>query len=43
VSPDGSCQYVADKEEHKSWTPRCDGSDYAPVQCKGEKATGRYL
>ena len=43
VSPASSCQYVQDNDMHKSWNRSCDGSDYKPVQCKGNKATGRYL
>ncbi|XP_033607915.1 uncharacterized protein LOC111865888 isoform X1 [Cryptotermes secundus] len=41
VAKSCSCQYKADNSYYKSWTPRCDGFDYAPVQCKGEKPTGR--
>ncbi|GFG37486.1 hypothetical protein Cfor_09549 [Coptotermes formosanus] len=37
----GSCQYEADENNHISWRPRCNGSDYAPVQCKGDRPTGR--
>jgi hypothetical protein len=43
VSPGSSCQYVADTTEHISWKRRCNGTDYEPVQCKGDRPTGRYL
>jgi len=36
-----SCQYVADNNTHISWKPRCNGADYEPVQCKGDRPTGR--
>ncbi|XP_069703617.1 uncharacterized protein [Periplaneta americana] len=26
---------------YDSWTPRCIGTDYAPIQCKGDKPTGK--
>ncbi|XP_021934500.1 uncharacterized protein LOC110837046 [Zootermopsis nevadensis] len=41
VAKSCSCQYKFDINYYNSWRPRCDGYDYGPVQCKGEKPTGR--
>lgn len=42
TAPNGSCQHDLDNNNNNiNWEIKCDGSEYAPVQCKGQRASGR--